>query len=174
MLNMAKGAGGTRPLSPISKAYTNRQNEFNSLMQSGKYSDGYFSEGKGGYYVVENSKFKHKSEEFEAAKFLADGGYKVTLIKEEGTAFRVKTPDGKIFSATFEQRTPEGAPIKKALDHAMEKKAQICVIYDKYNSYHRNDISGGIEKFEKYETYRFDRIIVIESKGKIHIHKHNN
>ena len=165
---MGRQSGGIRALQHGGRAYTNRQSEYSNLMMSGKYSDGYFSEKGGGYYVVEQSKYKHKPEEIEAAKHLADAGYKVTLMNEQGT---VKTPDGKVFTATYEQRTPTGS-IKYALDHAKEKNADVAVIYDKYNSYHRQDIYDGINKFEQHSSYRFDRILVIESKGNVHIHKH--
>ena len=141
-------------------------------MESGQYSSGYFAVGKGGYYVVEKSPSKHKTEEVEAAKYLADVGYKVTLLNEANGGLHIKMPDGKIFTATYEQRTPESSPVISSLRHAAEKGAQVALIYDKNQIYHRRDIDAGIEEFEKYRSYRFEKIIVVENNGKIHIHKH--
>ena len=94
------------------------------------------------------------------------------MIAEEGTIFRVKTPYGKLFSASYEQKTPEGSPIKKALDHALEKNADIAVIFDKHNLYHKEEIYKGISDFEKYNNgHKFKNILVIERNGKIHTHK---
>lgn len=168
---MAKVVGGVRPLSRSGVAYQNRLEEYRSMMLSGAYSDGYFSEEGSGYYVVEMSTFRHKAEELEAAKHLADSGYSVTLANEAGNGIGVKSPDGKVFKATFEQRTPTGSSVKKCLDHAMEKRAEVAVIYDKHHIYHRDDIENGIKDFWKRYSYKFNKILVIDSNGKVHVHK---
>lgn len=170
---MAKVVGGVRPLSRSGVAYQNRLEEYRSMMLSGAYSDGYFSEEGSGYYVVERSTFRHKAEELEAAKHLADSGYSVTLANEAGNGIGVKSPDGKVFKATFEQRTPNGGSVRSCLNHARSKTADIALIYDRNKNYHRADIERGIKDFEEHSTYRFKRIIIIEKNGKIHTHKHN-
>lgn len=68
--------------------------------------------------LSKKSSAKHKPEEIEAATILANKGYKVTRKDEAG---EVKTPDGYLFTASFEQRTPTRASVKKALGHASEK-----------------------------------------------------
>lgn len=80
---MVKLSGGSRTLSGGSREYGRREVEFNQLRHSGRYSDGYFSKKGGGYYLIEKSSTTHKPEEIEAARFMADRGYKITL-KDEG------------------------------------------------------------------------------------------
>lgn len=170
---MVKIVGGVRPLSRGGVAYQNRLEEYRGLMESGDYSTGYFSEKGGGYFIVEDSTFSHKTEEFEAARHLADSGYNVTLTNEAGKGDGVKSPDGKLFKASFEQRTPDRGSVKNCLYHARDKKAEMAVIYDKSKIYHRADIDAGIKDFEEHSKYRFKKIIVIESNGKVHTRKHN-
>lgn len=169
---MAKVSGGTRKLKNKSREYNKRQKEVESMRASGKYSSVEIGT-HGGYLAVEKSKAIHKSEEIEAGKILADNGYKVILKDEMG---QVKTPDGYIFNASFEQRTPtkDGAnTIRNALFHAKSKNAQVAVIYSKNSSFTRKSVDDGLKLFEQATERRFDRIIVVSDNGYIHIHKHN-
>lgn len=169
---MAKASGGTRKLKHGSREYRKRQDEIKSMRENGKYSSVTMGT-HGGYLAIEKSKSRHKIEEIEAGKILADNGYKVILKDEMG---EVKTPDGYVFNASFEQRTPQGTSIvncKNALEHAMKKNADIALIFDKHYKYHRNTIEEGVKRFEEHNSYRFKRIIAISDKGKIHLHKHN-
>lgn len=173
---MAKTKGGVRPVSRRTTTYQNRWADYQSLMQSDKYSDGFFSEKGGGFYVVENSTFKHKPEEMEAATHLADSGYKVYLTSETG---HIKTKEGDVFSYSYEQSTPKDAKgghgVKKCLGHAKSKGVDVAVIYDKHQRFSSKNISAGIQEFEKYnKKYRFKRIIVIDHNGKVHTHKHES
>lgn len=165
---MAKVSGGCRILTVGSRQYNQRKQEFQELMNSGMYSDGYFSEKSGGYYVVEESRAKHKPEELEAAKILADNGYKVTLIDEAGD---IKTPDGKVFTAYFEQSTPEGSSVnnfKGALNHAWEKpNATAAVIYQKYGTHSKETIQQAIAEYSKYSPRKLD-VYVLTRDGRIH------
>lgn len=177
---MVKLSGGSRTLTQGSKQYNSRQQEFNNLIASGDYSAGYFSQKGGGYYVVENSTAMHKPEELEAARFMADKGYRVTLIDEsnEGKPSKIKTPDGKIFSASFEQRTPDGKEntptnIANALRHSRDKRADIAVIFQKYGQHSRSAVEEGIKAYEEKAKHRFKQIFIITKDGRIHRHKHN-
>lgn len=167
---MAKTSGGNRALTKGSREYRKRQIEVVTMLASGKYSSVTISEKGGGFVAIEKSSKRHKPEEIEAATILANKGYKVTLKDEAG---QVKTPDGYLFTASFEQRTPTRASVKKALGHASEKNADIALIYDKFHIYHREDINRGIKEYELKNRYRFQRIMVITSDGRIHRHKHN-
>lgn len=170
---MVKVVGGVRTLSRGGVAYQNRLEEYRALRQSDAYSTGYFSVEGGGYFLVEKSTFAHKTEELEAAKHLADSGYIVTLTNEAGKGDGVKSPEGKLFTASFEQKTPDGGSVRNCLYHARDKKADMAVIYDKNKNYHRKDIDDGIKDFESRSKYRFKKILVIEANGKIHTHRHN-
>lgn len=98
--------GGVRPVSKTGRTYQNRLHEFKSKMSSVGYSDGYFSTGSGGFYLVEKTKFPHKKDEIEAARILADRGYKVYLKDEMG---EFSKGDGMIFTFAYEQITPDKA-----------------------------------------------------------------
>lgn len=171
---MAKTSGGNRSLTNGSREYSRRQKEVGEMRASGKYSSVKMSEKGGGYVAIEKSKFPHKPEEIEAAHFLADKGYKV-ILKDEGGD--MKTPDGYIFSFTFEQRTPESAKgekgFNKALEHAKVKRADVALVYDKYDLYTKDDAKSGVLRYERHNSHRFKRIIVVSARGNIHVHKHN-
>lgn len=105
---MVKLSGGSRTLTGGSREYWRREVEFNQLRYSGQYSEGYFSKKGGGYVLVERSTMPHSQDEIEAARFMADKGYIVTLTDEsnQGKGSKVKTPDGKIFDATLSSAHP--------------------------------------------------------------------
>lgn len=172
---MAKTSGGVRALKIGSREYRKRENEIKDMMASGKYQSVKMSSG-GGYVAIEKSTSKHKPEEIEAANILANKGYKVILKDEAG---QIKSADGTIFLATFEQRTPTQSKFKKSLEHAKSKntenqKIDIAVVYDKYRIYNKKDVEIGIKDYESQNKYRFKQIIVISNKGNVHKHRHNN
>lgn len=176
---MVKLSGGSRTLAGGSREYTRREAEFGMLMQSGRYSSGYFSQKGGGYYVVEESTAKHKPEELEAARFMADKGYVVTMIDESNKdrGIKVKTPDGRVFEASFEQRTPDGIHntaenIRSALRHGRDKGCDMVVIYQKYGKHSRQSVEQGIRMYEERSSHRFKQIMVITRDGRIHRHVH--
>lgn len=170
---MAKTSGGVRTYKSGSSTYRKRQEEVEIMRASGKYSSVEMGKG-GGYIAIEKSPARHKLEELEAARILADKGYKVVLKDEAGFE---KTPDGYLFKASFEQRTPQGnnaQNFKKALGHAAEKNADVLVAYMKKNSGHtRKSIEDGIKKFETRNNKRFKQIIIVTEDGRIHRYKHN-
>lgn len=169
---MAKTSGGVRTYRQGSSTYRKRQAEVEAMRQSGKYSSVEMGKG-GGYVAIEKSTARHKPEELEAARILADKGYKVTLKNESGMS---KTPDGYLFTASFEQRTPKGNSsfnLKRSLEHAEQKRADIAVLYMKGNRHTRHSVENGIKEFENRRGYRFREMIVVTEDGRIHRHKHN-
>lgn len=170
---MAKTSGGVRTYRQGSSTYRKRQAEVEAMRASGKYSSIEMSKG-GGYVAIEKSTARHMPEELEAARILADKGYKVTLKDEGG---QVRTPDGYLFSASFEQRTPTGNSaknIRASLYHGRDKKADIPVLYMKGNGHTRKSVEDGIRYFESSSKYRFKEIIIVTEDGRIHRHKHNS
>lgn len=171
---MAKSAGGVRNVAAGSTAYNNRVKEVAEMRASGRYSSVEMAENGTGWVAIEKGNARHKPEEIEAAHHLADKGYKVTLGDETGS---VTVPDGRIFSATFEQKTPEAKGSKgvnKALEHAKKKRADIAVIYDKHRLYDRRTVEDGIRHYETHNRFRFQKIIVVGSSGNVHVHTHND
>lgn len=173
---MVKLSGGSRALTGGSREYSRREAEYNQLMNSGQYSSGYFSQKGGGYFVIENSSAVHKQEEIEAARYMADRGYCLTLTDEAGHGDKVKSPDGKIFTASFEQRTPTGDSAQnfnKCLEHAKSKRADVAIVFMKNSGHTKASVEVGIKKYEALNSYRFKQIIVITKDGRIHKHRHN-
>ncbi len=175
---MTKSSGGSRTLKGGSREHNRRRTEFELLRRNGEYdaNQAYFSEKGGGYILVERSSAKHKPEEWEAATALADKGYKVILTNEAGKGDNVKSPDGQIFSASFEQRTPGGDSARNfenCLRHARDKHADLAVVYMKNAGHTRQSVEQGIRDFESSSKYRFKEIIVVTKDGRIHRHKHN-
>lgn len=169
---MAKTSGGVRTYRQGSSTYLKRQAEVEAMRASGKYSSIEMSKG-GGYVAIEKSTARHKPEELEAARILADKGYKVTLKDEGG---QVRTPDGYLFSASFEQRTPtkDGAnTIRNALYHARNKGADVAVIYSRNHAFTRGSVENGIKLYEQSHDYKFKRIIVVADNGNVHRYRHN-
>lgn len=170
---MGKTSGGNRILKTGSREYRRRGKEVEEMLASGKYSSVSLSVKGGGYVAIEKSPAKHKPEEIEAATILANRGYKVILKNEAG---QTRTPDGELFSISFEQRTLiKNAPttIRNALFHAQEKGADIAVIYSKGKMLSRKSIEGGIKLYEDLGKYRFKMVIIVSDRGKIHRYKHN-
>lgn len=168
---MAKDYGGDRMVEQYAQPYADVKKKVEEMKDSGKYSEVEMT-SNGGIYAVEKGKARHKPEEKEAAKHMAKAGYQVTLKDETGD---VKTPDGYVYSFSFEQRTPTkgGVTFKRALDHAAKKQADVAVVYDKHYVYHRQDVESGIKQFEYHSSYRFKRIIVISKSGNVYEHSHN-
>ena len=102
---MAKTSGGVRTYRQGTSTYQKRKAEAEAMRASGRYSSVEFRDS-GGYVAIEKSKMKHRPEELEAASILANKGYKVILKDETGSDIGIKTPDGYLFSVSFEQRTP--------------------------------------------------------------------
>lgn len=169
---MAKTSGGVRTYQQNSSTYRKRLAEVEAMRASGKYSSVEIGKG-GGYVAIEKSPARHKPEELEAARILADKGYKVTLKDESG---QLTTSDGHLFSASFEQRTPtkdEAKTIKNALNHARTKIADVALIYSKGGIFTRQSVEKGISLYEDAHRYRFKRIIIVADNGHIHRYKHN-
>lgn len=142
------------------------------MRASGRYSSVEMGKG-GGWLAIEKSTARHKPEELEVARILADKGYKVTLKDEGG---QVRTPDGYLFSASFEQRTPtkDGAnTIRNALYHARNKGADVAVIYSRNHAFTRGSVENGIKLYEQSHDYKFKRIIVVADNGNVHRYRHN-
>lgn len=167
-----KERGGSRILKNGSAEYRRRENEVIEMMKSDKYSSVQITSADG-YVAIEKSTMVHKPEEIEAAQILADKGYKV-ILKDEGST-EGKTPDGYVFSLSYEQRTPtkdRAETIRYALNHARDKGADVAVIYSKHHSFSRITMEAGVNLFEINDPYRFKKIIIVADNGHIHKYRH--
>ena len=168
---MAKDFGEDRMVEQYRQSSADVAAKAKEMRDSGLYSEVTTTKDRG-LFAIEKGKAKHKPEEIEAGKYMAKAGYQVTLKDETGY---VTTPDGFVYSFTYEQRTPTkgGKSFKYALDHAEKKGAKVAVIYDKHQVYHRQDVENGIKQFENHKKYRFERIIVVSKSGNVYEHSHN-
>ena len=170
---MGKTVGGVRTYGWRDITFQKRAAEVQRLRASGRYSSVEMSD-KGGYVAIEVSTRAHKAEEIEAARILADKGYKVILKDEAGDE---STVDGYVFALSYEQRTPTGSGrwnCGNALAHARSKRADVALIYDKYHKYHKETVRQGIIDYERlYPDWRFRFILVISSEGAVHRWKHD-
>jgi len=94
--------------------------------------------------------------------------YKITLKDEAGD---VRTPDGYVFSAGFEQSSPKGDSVnnfKNCLEHARDKPgATAAVVYMKDAGHTKATIKAGIEKYRQHNSKPL-RVYVVTKDGRIH------
>lgn len=170
---MSKEYGADRLVDKYRQPHADVVRKAAAMRASGRYSI-VEKTSAGGIFAVEDGKARHKADELEAGRHMAKAGYHITLKDETGD---VKTPDGYVFSFTYEQRTPTKAggahSVVKSLEHAKTKPADVAVIYDRNHVYNRKIVEQGIELYEKHNTYRFKRVIVISKSGNVYEHSHN-
>lgn len=165
--------------------------EYKSKLASGDYDIGRsrFFEGKNGMMLVHKGR-KDDPDESAVAEAMAKDGLIVELTPEGGVKFSTGKnakgnpvyADGLVNGYSYEQATKKPSKfdseslsksVDKALKHAYDKRAQIPLIYDKYGSYHRENIEDGLSRFEKMNQYRFKAILVVDKYGNIWVHQHN-
>lgn len=182
---MGKGSGGTLVITPYKGTVERARERFSGMIASGEYDVARSYLSPSGGSLLFSKEHNIVKEEIEAGRILADKGYEVVLTPE-GTADSVlkmskrggyRFPEGTISLVSFEQKTPNPGKrddagraqnVKKALDHAAAKGAEIALIYDKNKALHRQDIGTGMGLFEKRSDYRFKAVVTINAKGEIH------
>lgn len=128
--------------------------------------------------------------EREAMMHLADAGFAIVATPEGGKSFITAvnnkgTPlysDGLVMGNVFELKSPNPTEthqialdnsVKKALNHAKNKGANVAVIYDRDGAYHKDNIERGLVDYESKSEYRFNAILVIDKNGNVWEHQHN-
>lgn len=188
---MAKASGGTRKVRPTSGSVEHNRGVFDyeTSMPDVVKVDSYFSEKSGGYLLAMNN-HNFDAIEKEAFKHLADNGFMIVATPEGGKTFisnnndrgKATYADGLVMGDVFELKSPSPQSnatnsldnsIKKALNHARSKNAQVPVIYDRNGIYHRDNIERGLSDYEKKFSYEFKAILVIDKNGRVWEHQHN-
>ena len=178
--------GTIRQVSPSTKKYAQRKGEYSASISTGDYDfdKSYFSVIGGGYLLYHKERDYDKYE-YEAAKYLAESGYKVELTPEKGEMYvtakyngKEKYSDGIVFGVTYEQKTPkpEGDDfdknVTKAIKHAKDKGSRVALIYDAHNYLHRYNIRKGMDDYMKYHGHSpyntVRKVIVVNSEGKVY------
>lgn len=162
------------------------EKEYNQKLSSGAYvrQHSYLSP-KGGYVLYQSGHNFHQ-DEIDAAKHLANHGYRVELQPEGmrmwASAWRngdSRYAEGIIEGTLYDQKTVSRSAtnlsgnVRYAMNHAVNKNAKIALIYDKHGLLHRNNVREGMKKFMGIEANRgkLDSVYVINSSGRLYIHK---
>lgn len=138
----------------------------------------YYSE-KGDGYLIYMKGHMYSQDEIDAGKILANNGFRVILTPEGNIQFASTINkrtgqaiflDGYINSASYEQKTTTNPinkvmNIKRVLEHARKKRAQIAVLYDKNEVLSLSDINEGIIEFKKFNTYNFLDFLILRKDG---------
>ena len=144
-----------------------------------------FINNNGGYLLYYKVR-DYNQEEYQAATIAALNGYQVTLTPEKGKEFvlasykgKDKYGDGRVASFSYEQKTPKpesklqddlDSSIDSAINHAKTKGASVALIYDRYSSFHRDNIDRGMKRYIKankksiHQTVKW--VLVVNNKGK--------
>lgn len=188
---MAKASGGTRKVRPASGSveYNRGVFDYETSMTDVVKVESYFSEKSGGYLLAMDG-HNFDAIEREAFRRLADNGFLVVATPEGGKTFisgindkgKATYSDGLAMGNVFELKSPSPQSnasdhldnsIKKALNHARSKNAQVPVIYDRNGIYHRDYIERGLADYESKFSYEFKAILVIDKNGRVWEHQHN-
>ena len=198
---MSKASGSTRMLTPKQRQMDKARNEYNEIISrpSVDASLSYFSEQTGARAIFmighnHTSTVADSEAELEVARAIANSGIDViltpegsgyemyaTAVKHKANGLEVhKYSEGKIASYTFEQKTPTEITssaensIRLAINHANDKHAQIALIYDKHNLFHRQDIEKGMQLYQSrhkvWKTKGVKAVVVVSSSKKVYEH----
>ena len=182
---MAKSSGGVRIIGKYTNSAINNRKEYFAKIKTKMYLEEYSSISPiSGAYVLFMKGHNYSADEVDVAKALAKKGINV-ILTPEGIKYKVyatnkkkmKFSEGYANMYSFEQKTPKNiqsieGSIKKALRHASEKHSDVCVIYDKYGLYHRDDIEAGMKAYQKH-TSKWENIkavLVVDSKLNVYEH----
>ncbi len=138
---------------------------YDAAVKSDKYvgEHCYYSLSGGGNVLFMRG-HTYYEDEIEAAKVLADHGYKVLMTPEIGGLWiskmdkkgKPKYVEGRIDAVKYEQSTINSdatnipGAFNKALDHAVSKGAEYAVSFDRHNLSTKEDVKNGIAMFTKY------------------------
>lgn len=182
-----KSVGGLRAISTVTDgSFAQNSADFRAALASGKYDveNSYLSDT--GAYALFEKDHQYHIEEIEAAKAMADHGI-IVVMEKEGDPARATAIDAKgnfkfsegtltVEKLSYEQstrtkiETSAETSVKKALEHARDKRSQVAVIYDRGGVFHRGDIQAGIQYYESFKnnSHKFKAILVIDQHKNIY------
>ena len=199
---MSKPTGSTRKITPQSKHIASARKKFEEMIRKNGVDaeKSYFSEKTGAYAIFmkghnHTDKVADADAELEVMRAIADNGIDVTLtpegdkykmyatnvkINKDGTKIH-KYSEGIMATYTFEQKTPTeittsaANSVRLAINHANDKHAQIALIYDKHNLFHRQDIEKGMQLYQsRHKVWKIKgvkAVVVINNKKKLYEHQ---
>ena len=177
---MAKGSGGTRNYSNNPHALENRKTEFDSIMSTGDYRDGYFDKS-GGYFVIHKDHNyvidPQKNKEREGAEKLSKRGYRIYLMGEKSYISGGKKKDGFIEHAEMDMKTINSSgkyTIENVLKSASTQGAEVVILIqntaEMTKGYVTSQISQYLSHAKGSERGILKEVMVVGMSGNIHRH----
>lgn len=185
---MSKASCSTRIVNPSTKSRLETISDFNAAMNSGQYDKGFsYLPEKGSGSMLYQIGHNYHIEEIEVGRALANKGYRVVLtpegIEAYATAFKKdgtpKYAEGSISGILYDQKTAESNltnavnNVDHAIKHAIEKNAEIALIYDRYGKIHRGDIEKGMQKYKQFQPHKYEQIkavLVVDKNRNLYEH----
>ena len=160
---MAKASGSTKMIKPIPVGTKTLYGIFDKFLNTGLYnrSKSFVNDTKGAYYLQAKGREPDENEKM-AAMYFVERGISVAITPEGEMQYANATkPDGTpkfadgLFSVhVYEQKTIEKDTAKivnnykKGIQHAVDKKAEIAFIFDRYGKGHRNQVEQAMQEYK--------------------------
>lgn len=177
--NMAKASGSTRVIKPIPVSTKTLHDIFNELIKTGSYdiNKSFVDDEKGAYYLQAKDREPDENEKI-AAMFFVKKGISVAITPEGDFRFATakkpdgtpKFSDGLISVHIYEQKTIEKDAVKiknnfkKAIQHAVDKKAEIAFIFDRYGKGHRNQVKEAMQEYKLPAWGKLPKRVIVMNK----------
>ena len=176
---MAKASGSTKMIKPIPVSTKTLHGIFNEFLNTGLYerSKSFVNDTKGAYYLQAKGREPDKNEKM-AAMYFIEKGISVAITPEGNMRYANATkPDGTpkftdgLFSVhIYEQKTIEKDTTKivnnykKGIQHAVDKKAEIAFIFDRYGKGHRNQVEQAMQEYKLPAWGKLPKRVVVMNK----------
>lgn len=176
---MAKASGGTRMIKPIPVSTKTLHDIFKEQLSTGVYdrNKSFVDDVNGAYYLQAKGREPDENEKL-AAMYFVQRGISVAItpegdmryanaMKPDGTP---KFADGLLSIHVYEQKTIEKdaekivANYKKGIQHAVDKKAEIAFIFDRYGKGHRNQVEQAMREYKPPAWGKLPKIVVVMNK----------
>lgn len=176
---MAKASGSTKMIKPIPVSTKTLHGIFNEFLNTGLYdrSKSFVNDTKGAYYLQAKGREPDENEKM-AAMYFVERGISVAITPEGNMRYANATkPDGTpkfadgLFSVhVYEQKTMEKETTKivnnykKGIQHAVDKKAEIAFIFDRYGKGHRNQVEQAMKEYRLPAWGKLPKRVVVMNK----------
>lgn len=157
---MAKGSGSLLKRIPVSTQTL--YDIFYTLLYSGNYdvAKSFVNEQSGAFYLQAKEREPDENEKI-AAMYFVERGISITITPEGDMRYATalkpngtpKFSDGLATIYTYEQKTIEKSAekivnnYKKGIQHAVEKRAEIALIFDRYGKGHREQVEQAMQEY---------------------------
>lgn len=150
-----------------------------------------FLEPVSGAYVLYGKGHNYHEEEIEIARGFAKYGVNVILTSEQNMMLARRWvynkkehtlnphfAEGTANGIIYEQKTTDFkasnfvSNVRNAINHAVDAKATIAVVYDRYGLLHRTDIEKGMDAYQKTHSNPKVKAVVVFDKD-LNIYEHH-